>query len=62
MGTIIGFLLIAIALLDIANSRQLARYFDDPPFAFRSTARQNLVIVGMIVFCAGVAVIVLTHI
>jgi hypothetical protein len=62
MGTIIGFLLIALAFLDIANSKHLARYFDDSPSAFRSTARQNLVIIGMFVFCAGIAVIVLSHI
>ena len=61
MATILGFLLVALAFLEIANNRQLARYFGGSAESLYATLRPGLVIVGMIAFCAGVAVIVLSH-
>ena len=61
MATILGFLLVALAFLEIANNRQLARYFGTSAGTLNGTLRPGLVIFGMIAFCVGVAVIVLSH-
>jgi hypothetical protein len=63
MLTVIGFVLVGIAFLDIANNRQLARYLGGSSGPFRTTAvRQGIVLAGMAVFFAGVAVIVLSNV
>jgi hypothetical protein len=63
MLTFIGFLLVGLAFLDIVNNRQLARYFGSSPRSFdKAAVRQSIVLAGLIVFFAGVAVIVLSNI
>lgn len=61
MATVLGFFLVAFAFLGIANNRQLARYFGGSTGSLTTTLRPGLVIFGMIAFCAGVAVIVLSN-
>jgi len=61
MITLIGLIVIGAGIWELKNNRKIARRFDSQTDEFRSTSRQNVMGIGLIIIAFGLALISISY-